>query len=92
MTTTATIPNNLKAKDGNWITGTVGPFQVQAKAFAETSQYGMPEDARISKLWVALPGTPRIELYNFDRGDLDKNHLTVEGLAEIVAAVAAAIK
>jgi hypothetical protein len=48
----------------------------------------MDADNRISKLWVALPGTPRVVLYDWDRGELMKDHLTDEGLTEIVAAVA----
>ena len=80
----------MKPKPGNWITGTVGPFLVQAKCFEDGSHYGMPEDDRISKLWIALPGTSdkgRTCLYNYDRG-LDTDHMTAEGLAEVVAAVA----
>lgn len=85
MTTTT---STLRKTDGNWIIGAVGPFEVEAKAFEDVSGYGMAEDGRISKLWVALPGTPRVVLYDYDRGDLVKDHLTVDGLAEIVAAVA----
>lgn len=84
--------DDLRPAGSDWIVGNVGPFQVQAKAFAEESSYGMEQDRRISTLWVALPGTPRTVLYDFDRRDLLKNHLTAEGLAEIVAAVAKTIK
>jgi hypothetical protein len=87
-------PESTLALDcnGRWITGTVGTFEVQALAFVEGSdEYGMPEENRISKLWVALPGTPRVVLYNYDRG-LDKNHLNAEGLAEMIAAVIAVVE
>jgi hypothetical protein len=89
------IPESTLRLDhaGRWITGMVGTFQVEALAFVEPSdEYGMPEENRISKLWVALPGTPRVVLYDFDRGDLDKNHLNAEGLSEMIAAVIAVVE
>lgn len=88
MTTTTEI--NLRRDSGNWLTGNVGPFEVQALVFDEGSQYGMPKNARISKLWVALPGSPRVVLYDYDRGDVLKDHLTVEGLSMVVDAVTVA--
>jgi hypothetical protein len=94
MTNTQTSPTSTLKLDhaGRWITGTVGTFEVQALAFIEGSEeYGMPEEARISKLWVALPGEPRVVLYNYDRG-IDKNHLNAEGLGEIIAAVIAVVE
>ena len=91
-TTNAPMKSALHSHiDGNWITGTVGPFLVHAKCFEESSHYGMLEDGRLSKLWIALPGTAdksRTVLYDYDRGDLVTNPLTDEGLAEGVAAVA----
>lgn len=87
-----TITTNLKDKGGNWLAGTVDGLLVQAKVFTEPSQYGMEQDARISKLWVALPGTPRVCVYNYDRGDVDKNHLKDEALAMVVAEVGKAIR
>jgi hypothetical protein len=93
MTTTLRPEDiNLRDASGNWIIGTIGPFQVQAKAFAEPSNYGMPEDQRISILCVTLLGTPRTVLYNYDRGDLMTDHLKAEGLAEIVDAIAKRIR
>jgi hypothetical protein len=88
---------NLRSHSGsNWITGMVGPFQVQALAFTEGSlTYGMPAERRISKLYVAMPKTSSISgtvLYSFDRGELETNHLTDEGVAEVVAAVAGMIR
>jgi hypothetical protein len=83
--------NTLKDRGGNWLMGQVGGFEVQAKVFTEPSSFGMELDRRISKLWVALPGTPRTVLYNYDRG-LDVNHLKDDALAEIVKAVGSRIK
>jgi hypothetical protein len=89
-----TRPESTLALDrnGRWITGMVGTFEVEALAFVEGSEdFGMHEENRISKLWVALPGTPRVILYNYDRG-LDRNHLNAEGLAEMIAAVIAVVE
>jgi hypothetical protein len=82
------MTTNLSHSAGNWVTGRVDGLEVQAKVFAEGSdEYGMPEDRRISKLWVQVPGGA--VLYDFDRGDLGRNYLTDEGLALVIAAVTA---
>jgi hypothetical protein len=81
---------------GRWIIGNVGPFKVEALAFPNGSdEYGMPQENRISKLWVALPGTPslgRVVLYDFDRGDVLKNNLNDRGIADMIAAVIAVVE
>ncbi len=81
--------STLRPIDGNWITGMVGPFKVSAKAFIETSHYGMPEDARISKLWIKSGDQV---VFNYDRNDTDVNTIASADLALVVAAVAAKIK
>lgn len=84
------MTSNLRSdKFSNWVTGTVDGLEVQAKAFTEESEYGMPEDGRISKLWVRIPDGA--VLYSYDRG-LDIDHLTTDGLAIITTAIAKAIK
>jgi hypothetical protein len=93
----STRPESTLALDrnGRWITGMVGTFQVEALAFVEGSEdFGMPEENRISKLWVALPATPslrRLTMFNYDRG-MDVSLLNDEGLAAIIAAVIAVVE
>ena len=85
--TTATA--NLTKTSGNWITGRVGIFSVQAKVFElDSDEYGMAEDARISKLWIKSNDNNSV-LYDYDRGDLMVNRLDAETLARIVSAVTA---
>jgi hypothetical protein len=89
MTNTANT-TNLRNTSGNWITGTVEGLEVQAKAFAEPSdEYGMPQEPRISKLWVRTP--TGLVIYEYDRGDVSVDHLNDEGLATVIAAVTAKI-
>lgn len=87
--TTTTKPRLRNVGGTNWITGTVDGLEVQAKAWTEPSEYGMPEDGRISKLWVRSPGCG--EIFNYDRGD-DVNLMSPDDLAKVVAAVAKSIK
>ncbi len=87
-TTTATT--RLRNAGGNWIIGTVDGLEVQAKAYDEPSHFGMELDGRISKLSVKCPGKDGLVLYSYDRG-LNFDYLNTEGLAMVVAAVAARI-
>jgi len=94
MTATQTTDINLRNVTGtNWITGTWGPFNVEALAFPEGSdEYGMEQERRISKLWVSLPAsTGQTVLYDYDRGELMANRITAAGLAEILDALDATI-
>lgn len=82
---------SLRNTGSNWIVGTVDGLEVQAKAFTESSHYGMELDGRISKLWVKIPGKGGQVLYSYDRGP-DIDYLNTEGLARVVDAVGKAIK
>jgi len=91
MNTNSTSTASLRNVAGtNWITGTVDGLEVQAKVYDEPSHFGMELDGRISKLSVKMPGEDGLVLYSYDRG-LDIDYLNTEGLAMVVAAVAARI-
>ena len=89
---TETMPTNLRRQAGNWITGTIGPFYVEALVFTEDSVYGMAEDGRISKLFVRMDAPNGVTLFDYDRGEYGKNHLNDYGLSEIIAAVTRTVR
>ncbi len=80
---------DLRIVGGNWLAGTVHGLQVEAKVFAEPSDFGIALDRRISKLWISTPDD-RVTLYRYDRGD-DVAGLTEAGLAPIVRELGKAI-